>query len=241
MNATPNSTIRDIVAADFRAAAIFHGYGIDFCCGGGKTLAQACHERSVCAGEVLRDVARACRLADDSTPRFAEWDTDTLIAYIVSTHHGYVRRAMPVIAAYTAKLASVHGGNHPELLDVKRVFDGVVAEMTAHMAKEETVLFPYIAELADAAQAGEPIRRPPFGHVDNPIRMMEAEHEKTGEAMAVIKALTDQYRAPADACPTYRICLQELDAFEQDLHRHVHLENNVLFPRARFLANLQTC
>jgi regulator of cell morphogenesis and NO signaling len=240
MNATPGSTIRDIVAADFRAAAVLYGYGIDFCCGGAKTVAEACRDRKVCADEVLREITRACRLPDDTAPRFADWDTETLISYIVSTHHDYVRRAMPVIGGYARKIASVHGDRHPELVEVARIFADVAAEMTAHMAREEQVLFPYIAELAGAARTGERVDIPPFGTVDNPIRVMEADHEATGGAMALISQLTSEYTPPADACTTYRICLQELKAFERDLHRHVHLENNLLFPRARSLASLQT-
>ena len=218
MNVTPGSTIREIVAADFRAAAGLSGYGIDFCCGGAKTVAEACRERKVCADEVVREITNTCRMPDDTAPRFADWDTETLISYIVSTHHDYVRRAMPVIGAYARKSASVHGGRHPELLEVVRIFADVTAEMTAHMAKEEQILFPYIAELAGAARSGERVAAPPFGDVENPIRMMEADHEAAGGAMALISQLTNDYTPPADACTTYRICLQELQAFERDLH-----------------------
>jgi regulator of cell morphogenesis and NO signaling len=236
MEVTPTSTVRDMVTADFRAAAVFHGYGIDFCCGGRKTLEEACRERSLCLDEVLREVGKACRLADSSQPQYADLDTEALIAHIVDVHHEYVRRAMPALVAHVHKVAKAHGTTHPELLDVALVFDSVVREMTLHMGKEEGVLFPYISRAVQAAEAGGEPPVAPFGSVDNPIRMMEEEHESAGSAMALIRELTDDFTPPDDACTTYRICLQELAAFERDLHEHVHLENNILFPRAQAMA-----
>jgi regulator of cell morphogenesis and NO signaling len=235
MEVTPTTTIREMVTADFRAAAVFHGYGIDFCCGGGKTLAQACEERKLRVEEVVREIDRACRIPDTSR-RFADLGAAELISHIVDVHHEYVRQAMPAILAHTQKLAKAHGARHPELIDVATVFEGIVREMVLHMGKEEGVLFPYISRLEDAAEAGRELPYAPFGSVDNPIRMMEAEHESAGTAMALIRELTDGYTAPEDACTTYRICLKELEAFERDLHEHVHLENNILFPRAQALA-----
>jgi len=236
MELTPTSTVRDMVTADFRAAAVFHGYGIDFCCGGRQTLEEACRERNLCASEVARAVAKACRVPDESPRRYADLDTAALIAHIVEVHHEYVRQAIPALVAHTHKLAKSHGARHPELLDVAIVFDSVARDMTLHMGKEEGVLFPYIASAVEAVQAGaaEPPSAP-FGSIDNPIRMMEEEHETAGTAMALIRELTDNYTPPDDACTTYRICFRELEAFERDLHVHVHLENNILFPRARAL------
>ncbi len=234
MELTPTSTVRDMVTADFRAAAVFHGYGIDFCCGGRKTLEEACRERNLCVSEVAREVAKACRVPDAST-RYADLDTAALIAHIVDVHHEYVRQAMPALVAHTQKVAKSHGALHPELLDVAIVFDRVVREMTLHMGKEEGVLFPYISRAVQAAEAGGEPPTAPFGSIDNPIRMMEDEHESAGAAMALIRELTDNYTLPEGACTTYRICFKELEAFERDLHEHVHLENNILFPRARAL------
>lgn len=233
MNARPDSTVGEIVKSDFRAAAVFQSYGIDFCCGGRQTVAEACRAREVAAAEVLNRIDSICREPDGAQPRFADWSTDALIAHIVERHHDYVRRAMPAIGAYARKLVSVHGTNHPELHDVARIFGDVEDEMTMHMAKEENILFPYISRVADAVSRGVPPPAAPFGSIENPIRMMEAEHDAAGDAMAQIRALTDGYTPPADACTTYRVCLRELETFERDLHEHVHLENNVLFPRAR--------
>lgn len=240
MNATPDTTVADIVKSDFRAAAIFQRYGIDFCCGGKQTVAEACRARDVAPAEVLELIDSTCRVPDAAQPQFSEWATDRLVAHIVDRHHAYVRGALPALVAYTHKLVSVHGGNHPELHDVTRIIDEVDEEMTMHMAKEENILFPYISRVADAVSRGLPPPPAPFGSIDNPIRMMEADHDATGDAMAQIRALTNGYEPPPDACTTYRVCLRELEAFERDLHEHVHLENNVLFPRARgFFAHAQ--
>lgn len=239
MNATPDSTVGEVVRSDFRAAAVFQSYGIDFCCGGGRTVAEACLARQLPAADVLSRITEACRTPDASVPRFADWDTDTLISYIVERHHEYVRRVLPAISTHAQKIASVHGGNHPELHEAARIFSGVDEEMTMHMMKEEKILFPCIAAAAAAISRGETPPPAPFGSIENPIRMMEAEHDSTGDAMAQIRALTNGYTPPADACTTYRVCLQELEAFELDLHQHVHLENNILFPRARAFFALQ--
>jgi len=232
MNATFETTIRDIVADDFRAAAVFQKFAIDFCCGGDRTLTDVCRENGLSAETVLADLARACGPAASDAPRYADWDVGTLVAHIVDHHHTYVREALPVIKAHTEKVARVHGERHAEMVEVDRLFGGVVAEMTSHMFKEEQILFPFIVALDRAAREGGPAPRAPFGTVGNPIRMMEDEHESAGGAMARIRELTNAYTSPEDGCTTFRVCLQELAAFERDLHTHVHLENNVLFPKA---------
>lgn len=232
MNATPGTTIGEIVSGDYRAAAVFQKYGIDFCCGGGRTVEDACRAKQLDATAVLGDVARECAASDDAAPQYATWEPSALVAYIISKHHAYVRKALPAITAYTQKLTSVHGANHPELRQVERLFADVAAEMTSHMMKEERILFPFIVELQEAKARGGPAPVIPFGTVANPIHMMEAEHESAGSAMARIRELTANYTAPADGCTTYRVGLQELESFEADLHAHVHLENNILFPKA---------
>jgi regulator of cell morphogenesis and NO signaling len=138
--------------------------------------------------------------------------------------------------AFTRKLAAVHGSRHPELAEVARLTQDIADEMTSHMAKEERVLFPHIAALSEAVRDDLPAPSAPFGSVENPIRMMEEDHDATGAALARIRELTSGYAVPDDGCTTYRVCFQELSAFERDLHQHVHLENNILFPAARRLA-----
>jgi regulator of cell morphogenesis and NO signaling len=237
MQTTDQKMVGELVAEDFRAAGVFHEYGIDFCCGGKRSVADACRERGIDTEAVVSAVTAACARPDPSAPRFNEWETETLIGFIVGNHHEYVRRALPLLIAHTRKLAAVHGSRHPELHEVAQLTQTVADEMTSHMAKEERVLFPYIALLAETVRKGQTAAPPPFGSIENPIRMMEEEHETAGAATARIREITGGYAVPQDGCTTYRVCLQELDAFERDLHAHVHLENNLLFPRARALAS----
>ncbi len=232
MNATLDTTIRDIVADDFRAAAVFQRHGLDFCCGGNRSVVDACQEKGLDAAAVLSEIQAACNTAEDRTPRFASWDVPTLISYIVANHHQYVRQAIPTLLAHTEKIARVHGERHPELNEIARLFAGVADEMTSHMFKEERILFPFIESLHHASQQKRAVPPSPFGTVANPIHMMEMEHESAGNAMERIRELSGGYEPPEDACTTYRAALQELKAFEEDLHAHVHLENNILFPRA---------
>lgn len=229
-------TVRDLVTRDFRAATVFHRYAIDFCCGGGKPLSEVCRAKGLDEAEIENELARACASSENRPPPFADWDADALTRYIVGRHHGYCRGAMPAIAAHARKLAQVHGPAQPELVEVSTIFGRLCADMDAHMLKEERVLFPYIEQLAATRRAGLGVFPAPFGDVGNPIRMMEADHDAAGAAMARIRELTDGYAVPAHGCTTWRVTLQELEAFEQDLHAHVHLENNILFPKARALA-----
>jgi regulator of cell morphogenesis and NO signaling len=220
--------IGDIVAADFRTAGIFAQFGIDFCCGGRVSLAEACRAATVNPAEVIRALdALPLTNADDDDA--ARWPVVRLVDHIVSVHHRYVREALPLIAGYLAKLESVHGARHPELARVSARFEAVAVELRQHMMKEEHVLFPYVVELA---ADGERCGPSPFGTVENPIRMMEREHREAAEGLRAIRELTGGYTPPADGCTTYAVCMAELARFERDLHRHVHLENNVLFPRA---------
>lgn len=232
MTATPDTTLRDIVATDFRTAAVFERFGLDFCCNGGRTVGQACRDAGADEQAVLRELDSVLNTPAGDAPRFADWDERALVDYIVNTHHGYVRSALPPLLQHTRKIADVHGERHSELLHIARLFARVADEMTDHMMKEEQILFPFIVALARARSEGRPAPRPPFGTVGNPIRMMEHEHRFVGDALAEMRVLTANYQVPDDACTTYRLCFQELAAFEADLHAHVHLENNILFPKA---------
>jgi regulator of cell morphogenesis and NO signaling len=232
MTATFETPVKDIVTADFRTAAVFHTHHIDFCGGGAQPLGEACRAAGADGIEVLEELSRVCAEPSSTVPNFAVWTPGELIDYIVTKHHTYVREALPTIAAHTEKIARVHGERHPELVEVSRLFAAVVEDMTSHMWKEEHILFPFIEALAEAEANERPAPVAPFGPVENPIHMMEVEHETAGGALDRIRELTGDYREPADACTTYAITLKELEAFENDLHAHVHLENNVLFPRA---------
>jgi regulator of cell morphogenesis and NO signaling len=227
------TTIRSIVADDFRAAAVFERHGIDFCCGGNRLVGDACRERGVDERTVAADLEAALG-AEQDLPRFNAWSLDFLTGYIVANHHGYIREVVGTMRAHTRKVAEVHGERHPEALEIADRFDAIVRELTEHMVKEEQMLFPYINGLV-AARHGGPRPTAPFGSIANPIRMMEIEHQAAGDGMAAIRRLSGDYTPPADACTTFKVTYQELLAFEADLHRHVHLENNILFPKALVL------
>ena len=232
MTATPETTIREIVATDFRTAAVFQRFGLDFCCNGCRTIEQGCREAGADETAVLRELASVLDTPEGRTPRFAEWDSAALVNYIVANHHGYVRHTLPVLLQHTRKIADLHGERHPELRHIARLFERVSDEMVDHMAREERILFPFVIAMDEAKGSGHPLPVAPFGTVENPIRTMEHEHRFVGDAMAEMRMLTNGFTPPEDGCATYRVCLQELAAFEDDLHAHVHLENNILFPRA---------
>lgn len=224
------AAVGDIVATDFRTADVFDRFGIDYCCGGRRSLIDACRGRAADPGAVIRALETlppSASGADDVT----RWPVDRLVDHIVSTHHAYVRSALPTIARHLAKLQEAHGARHPELAGVAAHFGALSCDLEQHLVKEEQVLFPYVRDLVDHAREGCGALVSPFGSVENPIRMMEREHEEAGAALKQIRTLTDDYTAPEDGCTTYAVCMAELKRFEQDLHRHVHLENNVLFPR----------
>jgi regulator of cell morphogenesis and NO signaling len=230
-----DTTIRTIVADDFRAASVFERHGIDFCCGGNRSVADACGELGVDAAAVETELEAAMASAGPGLPRYNTWQLDFLIGYIVTNHHGYVRQAIETLRVHTRKVAEVHGDRHPEVKAIAERFENIAGELTRHMAKEEQVLFPYINGLVAAARDGGATPVAPFGAVANPIRMMEIEHQAAGDEMASIRKLSGGYVPPADACTTFTVTYQELQAFEADLHQHVHLENNILFPKSLVL------
>ena len=224
------TTVGEIVATDFRAAGVFEQFGIDFCCGGRRSIAEACRTAAADPAAVHRALAALPPIDEPRTDDVTQWPLPRLIDHILSTHHAYVRSALPAIAQYLAKLVEVHGARHPELVRIAAAFDEMRRDLLQHMMKEEFVLFPYVRELALPASAGA--IPSPFGTVENPIRMMEREHREAGDELRLIRELTNGFVPPADGCTTYRVCFAELAQFERDLHRHVHLENNVLFPKA---------
>lgn len=222
-------TVGELVAADYRKADVFKKYGIDFCCGGKKSVQKACAEAGVDFATVMTELVNVENAPAKPAQRYNEWKLDFLADYIVNTHHAYVKTSLPLILAYTQRVAERHGDTHPELVDIAAIFQTVADELSMHMVKEENVLFPYIKQLATESNAA---MRPSFGSVENPIRMMEHEHESVGEAMHTIAKLSNNFTPPANACNTYKVTFAKLQEFENDLHDHVHLENNVLFPRA---------
>jgi regulator of cell morphogenesis and NO signaling len=220
------ASIGEIVAHDLRAASVFNEAGIDFCCGGKKSLDQACREKNVNPDELKRKLQNIESFPDTSTHNFNEWDLSFLSDYIVNAHHKYVRRSLPELLLYTQKIAKVHGGNHPELAEVAELISQVNRELIQHMEKEETILFPAIKEVQNSdSQDSKAI-------ITDEIEHLSGEHEFAGGAMDKINEITGGYNVPEDGCNSYRLAFKLLKEFEDDLHIHVHLENNILFPKA---------
>lgn len=224
-----SDTVGDIVTREPGLARVFESLRIDYCCGGQRPLDEACAEAGVEADEVLRRLEEeAARGTTDSEPDVAGMPLTGLIGHIESTHHEYLRRELPRLRGLTAKVADVHGEHDGRLAQVREVMHGLADELDSHMSKEEQILFPMIRELD---RTNGPVAFH-CGSLANPIRQMELEHDGAGDALARMRELTDGFTAPEWGCNTYRAMLAGLEELEGDLHRHVHKENNVLFPRA---------
>jgi regulator of cell morphogenesis and NO signaling len=224
----PARPVGDIVAEDYRRGSVLKRFGIDFCCGGKRTLEAAARAAGVDAAGVARAIAESdARGGGGVGPdRAASWSPAFLADYIVNEHHAYVREALPVLRAFTEKVAWRHGDTRPELVAIAERTAELAAEMEAHMASEEEVVFPRIRALASGT-AGE--EGPTLAEL---IGQMEGEHDAAGSLMAEMRRLSDGFTPPEGACATYCATYAKLEEFEADLHRHVHLENNVLFPKA---------
>ncbi len=223
-------TIGEIVANDFRSAAVFAKYGIDFCCKGDRTIDQVCEKNNV-SREELVSMLEKLPSAQNSEIDFKSWPIDLLADYIEKTHHRYVAEKTPILQQFLEKLSKVHGQRHPELLEINKIFNNSAKDLAAHMKKEELILFPFIKRLVSSR--GQEITPPPhFGTVENPVNMMKEEHSVEGERFRQISELSDGYTVPEDGCNTYRVTFAMLKDFEADLHKHIHLENNILFPAA---------
>ncbi|MCT1525226.1 iron-sulfur cluster repair di-iron protein [Sphingobacterium hotanense] len=227
-----NEKIGDIVAKNFHAAAVFSKYGLDFCCGGGKSVQEAAAKKSVDVEKLTEELKAVLSKPNETHIDYASWPADLLASYIEKTHHRYVREKAPVILAYLNKLCQVHGGRHPELLEVNKLFQECAKELGQHLVKEEKILFPYIVQMINSEIDHTQLAAAPFGSIENPIHMMEHEHDAEGERFEKIAKLTDNYAVPADGCSTYRVTYEMLKEFEDDLHKHIHLENNILFPKS---------
>jgi regulator of cell morphogenesis and NO signaling len=230
--ATLIQTVRDIALESPSSIRVFEEFGIDYCCGGRKSLAEACAAKNLALDEVTTALERA---AHTQAPQSEGWDAKplaALAAHIVSTHHAYVYRELPRLAELAKKVVNRHGDTHPELLLIQEKLAELDEELTQHCAKEEVVLFPYIAKLERSIAEQTPKPHSCFGTVANPIAMMTQEHDAAGALMAGIREFSNHFTPPAGACPTYHAYYSGLREFEQDLHQHIHLENNILFPRA---------
>jgi len=231
MKFTEQNTLAEIVKSDFRSARIFENYSLDFCCRGNRTIKEAAEEKGLNAEKILSEVSECCP-DNNETKDSEKWNLDELVNHILDKHHTYVKQMLPVVTAHSQKVKEVHGANHPEVVQIADIFERVQSDLEMHMLKEERMLFPAIIRLTECEKNNSPMEVPPFGSVSNPISVMEREHTEAGEELYQIRELSGNYNPPEDACTTYRVLFQELREFEEDLHRHIHLENNILFPGA---------
>lgn len=234
MNVNTEKTVRELAAEIPGATRVFESLGIDYCCGGSKTLSEACNAAKLAVDTVVANLASAesSRLGQ---PTEKNWNSESLadlVAHIVNKHHSYVRQELPRLGQLAEKVARKHGSNHPETVEVQEVFAGLSHELTMHLMKEEQVLFPYVERMEEAALEKRPVAPPPFGTVQHPIRMMVMEHDGAGDALRELRQATNDYAIPPDACMSFQALYLGLREFEADLHQHIHLENNILFPRA---------
>jgi regulator of cell morphogenesis and NO signaling len=227
-----DETIGHIAAKDLRKAQIFRKYGLDFCCGGKKTVKQACEEKGLDLARIEIELQQADKDFKTRPLPYGDWHLDFLADFIVNTHHSFIKKTLPVIRSYAAKVTKAHGNSHPELSAIYELVEEINAELSAHMLKEERILFPYIKELVNAENNTQALYPPHFKTVQNPVKMMEVEHEMTGKCIEKIRALSNNYTLPGNACGSFSFFYRSLNEFEDDLHIHIHLENNILFPKA---------
>ena len=224
-------TLASIVTGNHQVVPVLEKYNLDFCCKGKRTLAEACEEKGIKIESITEELKKLTSDPAKQQMPFTEMNAEQLISYILIHHHFYVKQSMPTIFSHLHKVATKHGDRFPYMQKVYDLFVIIMREMTLHMEKEETALFPRIkaAEiLFNSGRASEI----PYGYIQMPITAMESDHEEAGNILYEIRTLTNNYRPPENACTTFKVTLAELKEFEEDLHRHVHLENNILFPKA---------
>lgn len=233
METSTEKTVREIALETPSSIRVFESLGIDYCCGGKKPLSDACSSAQVDVVRVLELLERAA--AGSLEPDAGEWREKPLraiVAHILEKHHAYVRQETPRIEALLGKVAAKHGPAHPELIRIQQLFSAIAQELSTHMRKEEQILFPHIERMESASLAGDPAPAAVFGTVQHPIAMMAAEHENAGALLSEMRDLSNGYAVPAGGCTTFLAAYRGLEEFERDLHQHIHLENNILFPRA---------
>jgi regulator of cell morphogenesis and NO signaling len=226
-----NKTVAEIVTENIKTADVFKKNGIDFCCGGHVLVKEVCDKKGVDYEKLKADILKI-GLEKQGNHDFNAWDIDFLTDYIINTHHKYVLEANMIISQYAEKVAKVHGHHYTETIEINKLFNELANELLSHMQKEENILFPHIKTIAKAKKEGTPLSPPPFGNIQNPINMMEAEHTDAGEIIFKIKELTNDFNPPEGACNTFRALYAKLEEYQNDLFQHIHLENNILFPKA---------
>ncbi|WP_026840169.1 iron-sulfur cluster repair di-iron protein [Citrifermentans bremense] len=232
VEATDSETVGAVVARDYRAAGVLEKYGIDFCCGGNVPLDAACRDKGVDPQALRRELEEAAARPLDRSQNYDAWELPFLADYIVNTHHVYLKESIPTITAYAQKIAEVHGANHPEVVEIAAIFRKVGADMVLHLQKEEEKLFPAIKRLAELKAKGTSADAQEVAGLKEVLADLSHEHDEVGAAVHEIRRLANDYTVPGDVCNTFMVTYEKLKEFEDDLHKHVHLENNILFPKA---------
>ena len=232
---TPDKSVGEIVAQNYNAAGIFRRFGLDFCCGGGISLKEACKKKKVEMSEIISELQKLDQNSTGGDENFLAWDIPFLINHIETTHHYFVRNKIEEISAYAEKVAAVHGERHPENVAIHNTFTELAVEMVQHMHAEEDVVFPLINSIAAKRKKGASVTADEIQKLKDELAEMETDHDGAGNLMKKIRTLSKDYTPPADACATYQILYKNLEGFELDLHKHVHLENNILFKKAEEL------
>ena len=232
MNFNNETKVKDIALANPEARQILEDAGVDYCCGGGKSLHDACAHADVSAEEILKRLRENSKLVRPDEKAWTSAPLGDLTRHIREKHHRYVREAIGRIKTLLEKVKAKHGENHPEIAEVQGLFTEVGQEMIMHMQKEEQILFPYIDAVERSTTGNGSLEPPFFQTVKNPIHAMMKEHDSAGDLVKQIRKASGDYTPPTDACTSYKALYQDLREFEADLHQHVHLENNILFPRA---------
>lgn len=224
--------IGEIVAENYRTAQIFKNHKIDFCCRGNRSITEVAKKYELDPNLLLKEIETVQHQTDHTNIDFKSWPIDLLADYIEKKHHRYVEAQIPILNQYLAKLCRVHGEHHPELLEITAHFKKSAGELTMHMKKEELIVFPAVRKMIQSKQYQNPLAEQSSGTLQNPIQLMMEEHESEGDRFCLIAGLSDNYTPPSDACNTYRVTFSLLQEFEENLHEHIHLENNILFPKA---------
>jgi regulator of cell morphogenesis and NO signaling len=234
MKELETKTIREIALEFPQTTRVFEEFKIDYCCGGRKSLEEACGTAGIDAKLVNQQIEELLdgNQRDESTDFPENLTPEKLIDHIIEKHHVFTNDAVERLTPLMEKVARKHGSRHPELLEIEKVFRPLAEELTLHMKKEEKMLFPYIKVLAAVQSTNLPVAEPHFKTVKNPVRMMMFEHDTAGFSLKKIREFSNDYALPADACPSFTALYFGLEELEKDLHRHIHLENNVLFPQA---------
>lgn len=226
--------IGDVVAENYAAADVFHNHGIDFCCNGGRSISEAIKGTNITLKQLENELNTQSN-ASENDDDYRTWELGFLADYIFNSHHKYIRTQAPIILEYLDKVCAAHGENHPELNEVHNLFRASFEDLTAHLEKEETILFPMIKEYERDSKLGLVPEANHCGTINNPIHQMMTEHDAEGSRFRTISKLTNHYTTPEDGCNTFSVTMNKLKDFEENLHKHIHLENNILFPNAVIL------